>query len=75
MLMITVIFPKDNKIKFFQDHWFWEGVPDNVDFYLEKATDVHMVFIGDRHGIQKDNKFGLYGRYGNGSIYIDKKNI
>ena len=67
--LFSVRFGSDNQYRYFQDHCFYRGIPDNVDFYpTEEIGNGSMVFIGDGHGIQK--KHGIVGEYGNGSIFV-----
>lgn len=63
-------FPKDNTIRYGQDFGWHACIPHGVKFYPER-TDYHSVYlIGDRHGICRDNPYGLKGEYGNGLINI-----
>lgn len=71
-----VRFNPDNKYKFYQDFRWWEGIPDNVNFYPESEKKDSIVFVGDRHGIMdKHKQKGISGEYGNGSIFVYKEYI
>lgn len=54
-------FKKNNKIMYGQDHHFFQGIPDGIEF--------EAVIIGSLIELTGDG-FGLTGNYGNGSIYI-----
>lgn len=71
-----VRFNPDNKYRFFQDMRWREGVPSNVNFYPESENDDSIVFVGDGYGItNKHREKGVYGSYGNGSIFVYKEYI
>ena len=61
-------FQKDNKIFYYQDHGWGIGLPDNVDFEIEKANSNGIWLRGPGYG-QPQN-------YGNGGIavYFQTKN-
>jgi hypothetical protein len=58
-----VIFKKGNKIKFGQDHSFWQGVPPGVDFEVTPFPDNRFVLRAPGYGI-------VGGDYGNGALYV-----
>jgi hypothetical protein len=66
----VVCFPK-NKIHFYQDHRFWEGVPTDVEFTVKEAsTHDDFWLVADGYGnLEKPNA------YGNGSICVKEKDI
>lgn len=70
-----VEFPDDNKIIFYQDHNWWEGVPSKTKFYIDSLSSDGVWLVADGYGILQGNKFGFTGRYGNGKICIDFKNL
>jgi len=70
-----VMFPDENKIKFRQDHSGWEGIPSDRRFYPKEETNGSIIFIADRYGILKNNKWNLSGEYGNGAIYVSTKDL
>lgn len=54
-----------NKIKFFQDFAFWQGVPNAPKFRLREVTDKAYVLVADGYGSQQPGE-----KYGNGSIFV-----
>ena len=56
-----VMFPDDNKIRFWQDFSGWEGIPSDRRFYPKEEVNGSIVFIADRYGILKNNKWNLSG--------------
>lgn len=70
-----VMFPDGNKISFWQDFSVWEGIPSDRRFYPKEETNGSIVFIADRYGILKNNKWNLRGEYGNGAIYVSTKDL
>jgi len=68
-----VRFANKNQIRFSQDHRFWKGIPDNVNFYPTDEFAGYITFIGDGYGIQPEHN--LAGKYGNGAITIIKDDI
>ena len=61
-------FPEGNKIEFFMDFCFWEGIPSDRDFYI----------AGDApHGTLDlvAEGYGIAGSYGNGSIYVNRRDV
>jgi hypothetical protein len=67
-----ITFPENNRIRFFMDHRIWEGIPHDVDFFVEKDDGDCFWLWGDGFGGGLD---GRPGSYGNGSIYVSKKMI
>lgn len=60
--------PPDNKIRFFQDHAIWEGLPE-IEFNVEEIDESSVELWADGFGGGiKDRP----GKYGNGSIHIHK---
>lgn len=70
-----LMFPNENKICFWQDFGKFEGVPSDRVFYPKDESNGSIVFIADRHGILKNNKWGLAGDYGNGAIYVSVEDL
>jgi len=70
-----VMFPDGNKIRFWQDFSGWEGIPSDIRFYPKEEINGSIVFIADRYGILKNNKWNLSGEYGNGAIYVSTKDL
>jgi hypothetical protein len=70
-----VMFPDENKIRFWQDFSGWEGIPSDRRFYPKEEINGSIVFIADRYGILKNNKWNLSGEYGNGAIYVSTKEL
>lgn len=70
-----VMFPDENKIHFWQDFSGWEGIPSDRRFYPIEEINGSIVFIADRYGILKNNKWNLIGEYGNGAIYVSTKDL
>ena len=70
-----VMFPDDNKIRFWQDFSGWEGIPSDRRFYPKEEINGGIIFIADRYGILKDNKWNLSGEYGNRAIYVSTKDL
>jgi hypothetical protein len=69
-----VRFSSDNEIRFGQDHSFWKGLPDDIQFYpIEETQNGLMVFVGDGYGILPKHK--VAGKYGNGAVYVFKDDI
>lgn len=63
-------FPKGNKIGFWMDFAYWEGIPSDRNFYIESEgpeqhKSVYLVARG----------YGVRGDYGNGSIMVKKADI
>lgn len=65
-----LMFPDENKIRFWQDFSGWEGIPSDRRFYPKEETNGSIVFIADGYGITGNNKWNLGGKYGNGAIYV-----
>lgn len=65
-----LIFPPDNKIKFWQDFSGWEGIPSDRMFYPREECNKNIVFVADGYGIIAGDKYGLAGKYGSGAIYV-----
>lgn len=64
-----VRFTSNNEIRFCQDHGFWKGLPDDIQFYpVEETPNGLMVFVGDGYGLLP--KYGVAGKYGNGAVYV-----
>jgi hypothetical protein len=55
-------FPKDNKIVFFQDMSWWQGVPSDVDFDAKIKKDGTVYLSGPG--------YGEHGNYGNGMLML-----
>ena len=64
-----VMFPDENKIPFWQDFGGWEGIPSDRRFYPKEEINGSIVFIADKYGILKNNKWNFSG-YINCSITI-----
>jgi hypothetical protein len=61
-------FPEGNRIGFWMDFAFFEGIPSDRDFYIAgDAPHDHLDIVAER--------YGLKGSYGNGSIYVDRKHV
>ncbi len=61
-------FPEGNNIGYFMDFAFWRGIPSDRDFYIvgDAAHDcLDLVAPG----------YGVKGDYGNGSIFVDRKDV
>lgn len=71
ILLGTVVSFPENKIHFYQDHRFWEGVPTGVNFTVEEpSSSDDFWLVADGYGnIDKPNA------YGNGSICVKEKDI
>ena len=70
-LLGTVVCFPENKIHFYQDHRFWEGVPTDVKFTVKEASS-HDDFwlVADGYGnLEKPNA------YGSGRICVKEKDI
>ena len=65
-------FKEGNKIKFFQDHNWWEEVPYDVKFFIGRSTDSSIWLMANGYGVTENNILGLKGKYGNGQININK---
>lgn len=68
-----VMFPEDNSIRFYSDFSVWEGVPSDRKFYPIDGSSNPKDFItlvANGYGILKNNKYGLKGEYGSGSISV-----
>ena len=59
---VSLTFPEDNGIPFFQDFSFWRGVPSGVKFYIQEYINGSYKLVGEGYGM-KD-------AYGCGAIYI-----
>ncbi len=70
-----VEFKTGNGIKFGQDFSWWDELPPNIRFYAVEETGNNIWLIADRYGIQKDNKWGLAGEYGNGRVCVSKNDM
>lgn len=70
-----IMFPDENKIPFWQDFSGWEGIPSDRRFYPKEEINGSIVFIADKYGILKNNKWNLSGEYGNGAIYVSTKDL
>lgn len=70
-----IMFGIDNNILYWQDFRFQKGIKSDIKFYPIQEINESIVFIGDKHGIIKDNEWNLQGNYGNGAIYVDIKNL
>jgi hypothetical protein len=70
LLGTVVSFPK-NKIHFYQDFRWWEGVPTGIEFTIqEEAGHKDYWLVADGYGnLDKPNC------YGNGSIAVKEKDI
>jgi hypothetical protein len=67
-------FASNNEIRFGQDFRFWQGLPDDVNFYpIEETQNGYIVFVGDGYGIRSEHK--LAGKYGNGAVFVVKDDI
>ena len=70
-----VEFKEGNGITFGQDFSWWDELPANVRFYAVEETGSNIWLIADRYGIQKNNKWGLAGNYGNGRVCVSTKDM
>jgi hypothetical protein len=70
-----VMFPDDNKIRFWQDFSKWEGIPPDRNFYPIEERNCSIIFIADGCGVLKNNKWNLSGEYGNGAIYVSVQDL
>lgn len=70
IIKISYLFPKDNKIRFWQDFSIWEGIPNDVEFSPIKISNGSVTFIGIGYGASKTNLYNLAHSYGNGAIYV-----
>lgn len=70
-LLGTVVSFPENKIHFYQDHRFWEGVPTEIDFIIhESSSHDDFWLVADGYGnLNKPNC------YGNGMICVREKDI
>ena len=63
----VVTFPK-NKIHFYQDHSFWEGIPTDIEFTVVKEAGHNDYWLAA-------NGYGNPKSYGNGKIAVREKDI
>ena len=68
-------FPANNEIVYFQDFRGFKGVPSDANFYPTEIVNENICFVADGYGILANNQWGLYGKYGNGAIFIQKKSL
>lgn len=73
--LFYVEFTKGNGIGFYQDFGWKKELPDDIKFFPIKSNDTDIKFIGDEYGIIPNNILRLEGKYGNGAIYIEKKDL
>ena len=66
----TIRFPKNNKIWYGQDFRQWKGVPSNIDFEIGEICGDSIKLVADGYG-----RLGKGNKYGNGAIYVSKKDI
>lgn len=63
-------FPADNKIGFFMDFAYWEGVPSDREF-VERESSVPK----DGWLALEAPGYGQKGDYGNGSIFVKAEDV
>jgi len=61
----TVTFYENNNIRYGQDMRYFQSIPPNVPFIVEKRRDGYYL-IGEGYGI-------IGGNYGNGGLYVLRK--
>lgn len=65
-----VRFPDDNKVHYFMDFSFREGLPSDIDFFV-----VHEPHHRDGWVTLKARGYGVQDDYGNGSIFIETSEL
>jgi len=56
---------EENNIKYFQAHCFWEGIPTDIEFTVERLQGL----AKNRFRLRAPG-YGVMGDYGNGSLYV-----
>ena len=70
-LLGTVVSFPENKIHFYQDHGFWEGVPTGIEFTVQKEAGHNDYWlVADGYG-NRDKP----NCYGNGCIAVKEEDI
>ena len=71
LIGLTITFPDDNDIKFYQDHRYWRCVPGNIDFKIDSVVDNDYCWlVADGYGNLINHNL-----YGNGKIAVNKEII